>query len=476
MTGQGNDRTTSPRAGANPRGLVLGTLAFGFGLPFLLFSAVLLLSPISRPAMMSAIVRRAGELLGTGWDPDRWSPTGHQLLYGVSVAVLAFVLVNFGAVVSGMTVWWEMRVSSRMQSRVGYNRVGAGGFFQWVADAVKLLFKEDLVPADADHALFRAAPYFVLVGFALVFVALPFGESLVAADLDVGVFYVVSVTALVVIGILLAGWSSNSKWALFGGMRSAAQVISYEIPAGLAILVPVLLAGTLSLQGIIRAQGPWPWDWFVFATPAGPLAFVVFFVAQLAEGNRTPFDLPEAESELVAGYLSEYSSFRFALYFLVEFGNLWVMAALSVALFLGGWQVPFAGPEVFAAARGAGELPALAWWGLQVISMAVFALKTLLMVNLIVWIRWTLPRIRVDQMMVMCWKYLVPVALFDLLGTATWMVVFPQGAPIVTRALCAFAAVMILLFAWRVVFHLRRAGLSRGELSFNPLSTARIPG
>jgi len=421
MTGKKkHDRT--PRIGANPRGVVLGTLAFGFGLPFLLFSAVLVLSPISRPAMMTALVKKLGELTGTGWNPDTWSATGHQLLYGASVALLAFILVNFGAIVSGMTVWWEMRVSSRMQSRVGYNRVGAGGFFQWVADAVKLLFKEDLVPADADHALFRAAPYFVLTGFALVFVALPFGESLVAANLDVGVFYVVSVTALVVVGILLAGWSSNSKWALFGGMRSAAQVISYEIPGGLAILVPVMLAGTLSLQGIIRAQGPWPWQWFVFASPAGPLAFLVFFVSQLAEGNRTPFDLPEAESELVAGYLSEYSSFRFALYFLVEFGNLWVMAALSVCLFFGGWQVPFAGPETFQRAMGTGALPGLGWWGLQILSMMVFATKTLLVVNLIVWIRWTLPRIRVDQMMTLCWKYLVPFAFVALLVTLLWQI------------------------------------------------------
>jgi NADH-quinone oxidoreductase subunit H len=453
MTGKRHDRT--PRIGANPRGLVLGTLAFGFGLPFLLFSAVLLLSPLSRPAMMTALVKRLGELTGAGWNPETWSTTGHQLLYGASVAALAVVLVTFGAVVSGMTVWWEMRVSSRMQSRVGYNRVGAGGFFQWVADAVKLLFKEDLVPADADHALFRAAPYFVLVGFALVFVALPFGESLVAADLDVGIFYVVSVTALVVVGILLAGWSSNSKWSLFGGMRSAAQVISYEIPAGLAILVPVLLAGTLSLQGIIRAQGPWPWQWFLFATPAGPLAFVVFFVSQLAEGNRTPFDLPEAESELVAGYLSEYSSFRFAIYFLVEFGNLWVMAALSVTLFLGGWQIPFAGPEVFAAARGADALPGPGWWGLQVLSMIVFAAKTLLMVNLVVWVRWTLPRIRVDQMMTLCWKYLVPFAFGALAVTLLWMILESQAPAvrmttgIVLFSLGGLVAAAFLRRTWR---------------------------
>jgi NADH-quinone oxidoreductase subunit H len=366
-----------------------------------------------------------------------------------------------------MTVWWEMRVSSRMQSRVGYNRVGAGGFFQWVADAVKLLFKEDLVPADADHALFRAAPYFVLVGFALVFVALPFGESLVAANLDVGVFYVISVTALVVVGILLAGWSSNSKWALFGGMRSAAQVISYEIPGGIALLVPVLLAGTLSLQGIIRAQGAWPWQWFVFATPAGPLAFLVFFVSQLAEGNRTPFDLPEAESELVAGYLSEYSSFRFALYFLVEFGNLWVMAALSTALFLGGWQVPFVGPEDYAAAFGHGELPGIGWWGLQILSMGVFAVKTLLVVNLIVWVRWTLPRIRVDQMMTLCWKYLVPFAFAALVVTMFWQLLVarvPAVQPATGLVLTVLALVLGTAFVRKTLRNVATAG-DRVDLS-----------
>ena len=186
------------------------------------------------------------------------------------MAVLALILVTFGAVVSGMTVWWEMRVSSRMQSRIGYNRVGAAGFFQWIADAVKLLFKEDLIPAEADKLLFRAAPYFVLTGFALTFVALPFGESLIAADLNVGIFYITAVTALVVVGILIAGWSSNSKWALFGGMRSAAQVISYEIPSGLAAMVPVLMAGTLSMQGIIRSQGAWPWQWHAFTNPFAP--------------------------------------------------------------------------------------------------------------------------------------------------------------------------------------------------------------
>ncbi|HYD42326.1 MAG TPA: complex I subunit 1 family protein [Anaeromyxobacter sp.] len=407
---------TSPAARRRARAVLGLTLAVGVGLPGLLFGLIVALTPLRTVV------------------PAGWSEGQVFLLHAVGLAVLAVVLVTFGAVVSGITVWWEMRVFARMSSRVGYNRVGAGGFLQWVADAVKLLLKEDLVPADADAVLFRAAPYFVIVGFALTFVVLPFGESLVAADLNVGVLYVLSVTALVVVGILIAGWSSNSKWSLFGGMRSAAQVISYEIPAGLAAMVPVLMAGTLSMQDMIRAQGAWPWEWNVFTNPFALVAFVVFFIAQLAEGNRTPFDLPEAESELVAGYLSEYSSFRFAIYFLVEFGNLWVMSAIAVTLFLGGWQVPFVGPEVYAAARGApGSIPGAGWWGLQVLSMVVFVVKTLAVLNLIVWIRWTLPRIRVDQMMSLCWKYLVPFAFACFVGTLFWQLLV-TAAPWAARA------------------------------------------
>jgi NADH-quinone oxidoreductase subunit H len=411
------------------RSVVLITLAVAVVLPVALFGAILVLSPLTKPKMLGALV---DVVAGAGtW--ASWGKSGQVGAYAIGAAVLGFMLLNFGAIVSGSTVWWEMRVSSRMQSRIGYNRVGAGGFFQWIADAVKLLLKEDLIPADADQVLFRAAPYFVLVGFALTFVALPFGESLIAADLNVGIFYLIAVTALVVVGILLAGWSSNSKWALFGGMRSAAQVVSYEIPAGVAIMVPILMAGTLSMQGIIRAQGPWPWQWFIFTNPFGLVAFVIFFISQLAEGNRTPFDLPEAESELVAGYLSEYSSFRFALYFLVEFGNLWVMAAVATTLFFGGWQIPFVGPEQFAAAKGVGPLPGAAWWGLQALSLVVFVVKTFVLLNVIVWIRWTLPRIRIDQMMSLCWKYLVPFAFLAFVGTLLWVVLVAQ-APVVAQA------------------------------------------
>jgi NADH-quinone oxidoreductase subunit H len=444
----------SPKTKLSPRAVVLITLAVGLGLPAALFGAVLFLSPVTKPLMVDWFVRAV-----LGHDPATWPYT--RLVYGLLIGLLAFVLINFGAIVSGMTVWWEMRVSSRMQSRIGYNRVGAAGFFQWVADAVKLLLKEDLIPAEADALLFRVAPYFVMTGFALTFVALPFGESLIAADLNVGIFYLISVTALVVVGILLAGWSSNSKWALFGGMRSAAQVVSYEIPAGIALMVPVLMAGTLSMQGIIQSQGAWPWQWHAFTNPACTVAFVIFFVSQLAEGNRTPFDLPEAESELVAGYLSEYSGFRFALYFLVEFGNLWVMAAVAVTLFLGGWQLPFVGPEAYAAAKGSGAFPALPWWGLQLLSMVVMALKTVVVLNVIVWVRWTLPRMRVDQMMNLCWKYLVPWAFAAFVFTLFWQILVaraPALSPVTGLVLNGAFVVTLVLFGRQVKANLAAAG------------------
>jgi len=398
-----------PTSAYAPRGtsklMVAITLAVALTVPFLFPLLILLATPYGNAA---GVARILGAL---GVEP---TPLATDVATAALLLVVALLVLNFAAIFSGMCVWWERRIAGRMQSRIGPNRQGLGGFLVWIADAVKFLLKEDLCPADADKWLFRSAPYFVLTGFALTFVVLPFGHSIAVTDLNVGLFYITSVTALVVVGILVSGWSSNSKWALFGGMRSAAQVISYEIPAGIAVFVPVIMAGTLSLQGIIRAQGAWPWEWFLFTNPVGPVAFLILFTSQLAEANRTPFDLPEAESELVAGYLSEYSGFRFALFFMVEFGNIWVMCALATTLFLGGWQIP----GVSAAAIDAMDGPA--WWGMQLLSMVVFAVKTLLLVNVVIWLRWTLPRIRVDQMMSLCWKYLVPAGFVCLVFTLFW--------------------------------------------------------
>jgi NADH-quinone oxidoreductase subunit H len=429
----------APLPKRTPRWLFGLTVAVAVGLPTGLLAALLVLLPVAKPAMLDALLRQQGI------DPATWA--WRDLVYAGALFVVGLVLFTWGAIFGGIGTWLERKIAGRMQSRIGPNRAGAGGFLIWVADAVKMLLKEDLVPGEADHLLFRIAPYFGVVGFLLTFVVLPFGESLIVSDLNVGIFFITSITALVVVGILVAGWSSNSKWALFGGFRSAAQVISYEIPAGISLMVPVLMAGTLSMQGIIRAQGGAPWNWFLFRNPAGLIAFFIFFISQLAEANRTPFDLPEAESELVAGYLSEYSGFRFGLFFLVEYGNLWVMAATAVTLFLGGWQIPGIHADAYLTARGTGAFPALAWWGLQAASMAVFTVKTVFLVLVVLWIRWTLPRVRIDQMMDLCWKYLVPASFACFVFTLLWqmLVVVAPKVELVSGVVLSLAALAVVL-------------------------------
>ncbi len=409
--------------------------------------------------MQSALDSLVRSLFGV--EPSTWRWT--QLVYVGAMLAAGLAGASFAAIFSGLLSWWERKVAARMQSRLGPNRAGPHGVLICLADAVKLLTKEDLVPKDADRVLFRSAPYFVVAGVVLTFAALPFSHRIVAADLDLGLFYILAVTALVVVGILLSGWSSNSKWALFGGMRSAAQVISYEVPAGLAILVPVLMTGTLSMQGLIRAQGGlqdgswwqvggWPWNWTLFANPMAFTAFFIFFTAALAEGNRTPFDLPEAESELVAGYFTEYSGMRFSYFFLAEWANVWVMSAIAVTLFLGGWQLP--GVSLAALANG-GFL-------LEAVSLVVFAAKTLLLVNVVVWLRWTLPRVRVDQMMGLCWKYLVPAGLSLVLLTAVneWFWFGTSPAALQLAHLVFFVAAGVVpgaLFARETARNLRLA-------------------
>jgi NADH:ubiquinone oxidoreductase subunit H len=343
-------------------------------------------------------------------------------------------------VLAGLIVTWERKVSAAMQSRIGPNRVGPRGWLQWLADGVKLLLKEDVIPTAADARLFRAAPYLAFLGLFLTFIVLPFSRTLIVADLDVGILFLLSVTSLVVVGILIGGWASNSKWSLLGGMRSAAQIISYELPAGMALLTLVATTGSLRTQAMVAAQGAAPWDWFLFRTPFTLIAFVIWFISALAEGNRTPFDLPEAESELVAGYFTEYSGFRFSLYPLVEWVNLAVIGAVGTALFLGGWRVPFVTPEMMAGS-----------WLWDLLGFFVFAIKDVAMIFVIIWIRWTLPRFRVDQMMALCWRYAVPWSMACLLGTLAWVWLVPAGVDRVARVvLFAIVAGGGLWFALRV--------------------------
>ena len=368
------------------------------------------------------------------------------MFFFAAVVVLGFILplVTF-------TILIERRVWSRIQSRIGPNRVGPQGLLQTLADGIKNILKEDVIPDAADRPLFAFAPYLLIWGFMATFVVIPFSSALIIADLNVGILYITAIVALSAVGVLMAGWASNNKWSLLGGIRSAAQLVSYEIPAGLSLLPIVLLTGTLSTQGIIQAQGWAPWDWFAFHSPFTFLAALVFYISALAEANRTPFDIPEAESELVAGFTTEYSGFRFSLFPMAEWGSLYVTGALMTVLFLGGWQIP----------TGWTNNAVL----LNVAQFTVFFFKAYFWVFIAMWIRGTLPRIRVDQMMSLCWKYLVPISFVNLIGTAVWMVIWPEGNQFVPYLMLLGTLAVSVIFFRRVLYHLRRA---KPELYFNP--------
>ncbi len=315
-----------------------------------------------------------------------------------SVVVLVFLLVCVL-----FLVWLERKVSAHMQDRLGPMYVGGWhGWAQTIADALKLLMKEDIIPAEADKVLYRIAPVLVFVAAFAALVVVPFGVQSIVSDLNIGVLYVVAITSLSVVGIIMAGWSSNNKYALYGGMRGAAQIVSYEIPAAMAIMTVVLLVGSLSMQDIVRAQAGGIQHWFLFRNPFTFLAFFVYFFCSLAEVNRTPFDIPEAESELVAGYHTEYSGMRFAFFFLAEYANMIVVAGVATTLFLGGWtQV----------------LPAR-WVAHQLIPGPIlFTIKVMILIFVQMWLRWALPRLRVDQLMYVCWKVMLPFSFVLLLGS-----------------------------------------------------------
>lgn len=302
----------------------------------------------------------------------------------VAVAVMAFSLA-------------ERKVAGFMQSRYGPMYVGGWhGILQPIADGIKFLLKEDIAPVNADQALWRAAPVVVFTGAFLSFVVLPFGPSFVGAKLDVGLFYTFATSSLVVIGIIMAGWGSANKWSLYGAMRGASQVISYEIPLAISVLPVVIATGTLNLGVITEAQAGWIWRWHVFH-PLLLASFLVYLVAALAEVNRIPFDLPESESELVAGYHTEYTGMKFAFFMLGEYADMFAVSAIAVTVFLGGYHsgVPVVDKVVPAP--------------------LIFLTKSVLMVFVMMWLRWTLPRLRVDQLMNVCWRVLLPIILGILL-------------------------------------------------------------
>jgi NADH-quinone oxidoreductase subunit H len=337
-------------------------------------------------------------LLMPGWVTDLfsnfWVSLGGKLLIVALMIPLVGMVIGFA----------EMKLSAKMQYRIGpYFAGGRWGWAQLIADGVKFFQKEDIVPTDADRPVFKSAPILVLVGTVALFVVIPFGPNLIFRDLDVGVFYVLAISSLSTIGVLMAGWSSANKYSLIGGLRAAGQLIAYELPLVLAVVGPVILAGTMSMQGIVGAQVDSGYPYVIVQF----VGFGIFMIAALAELTRIPFDMPIAESELVMGYLTEYSGFRFLFFFLAEFANMFTMSAIAVTLFLGGWWLPGIPTD---ALEFAGPLILLG--------------KTFLLVFVMIWFRWTFPRFREDQLQGIAWKWLVPLALLNIAVTATFKVLF----------------------------------------------------
>jgi len=311
----------------------------------------------------------------------------------VVVGLLAFVCI-----VAIIGIWGERKVSGRIQSRLGPMRTGVWhGWAQSLADGLKFVQKEDLIPRDADRPLFRLAPYIALVPAFCAYLALPFGVGWVFRGSDVGLLFVLAMLAIEVLGVIMAGWASNSKWSLYGDMREGCQLVSYEIPMGLSLLAAVVATGSVNLIDLGQAQSTW-FSWLIFRNPFLFLAFFTYYVASLASCKRSPFDLPEGESELVAGFHTEYSGFRFVMFFFAEYVAMFAVSALATIIFLGGWNSPVGGPS----------------------SPLWFVLKSTFLVWVQMWIRWTLPRIRIDQVMHACVKYLLPFTLLLFLGSSLW--------------------------------------------------------
>jgi len=323
----------------------------------------------------------------------------------------------------------------------------APGVMIFLADGMKLIMKEDIIPDPADKPLFKIAPTIVLAAAMGALAVLPYSDAWYVCDFNIGVFYIAAITSIEVLGILMAGWASNNKWALLGGMRSAAQIVSYELPVALAILTGITISGTLSMQGMTYDQfgyaangsamsSGWFWQWNIFH-PAMFILFPVYFLSALAECNRTPFDIPEAESELVSGYHTEYSGMRFGFFFMAEYAMMCVTCAIAVTLFLGGWSTgigfvekalmatyKFNGQDVIGPQFVNGTMvhaPEFAWYG-TLIHLGMFCIKTYFLVFIMMWIRWTLPRFRVDQMMTVCWKKLIPLSMLCFTGVCVWQI------------------------------------------------------
>src|SRR3954468_23842783 len=361
---------------------------------------------------------------------DPGQPVDALTLVIYSLGIVAAAFLPFVSVVAMFSIWAERKVAGHIQSRLGPNRVGPIGILQSLADGAKPILKEDLIPKDADRFLFRLAPYLAFAPVFAAFVALPFGPELTFEPrLNVGVFYVLAVLSVEVMGVILAGWASNNKWSVYGAMREACQMVSYEIPLGISIIIGIMTAGTLNMVALGHLQGGGIHTWLVFRNPFTLLAFFVYFVASLASNKRAPFDLPESESELVAGFHVEYSGLRFSFFFFAEYAAMFVVGGIQAALFLGSWNDPFGligyYYHQFSAAPDEHTVGLIV---LNLLGAGMFVSKALLIVFVQMWIRWTLPRPRIDQVLYACVKVLLPMACVLLLGAALWQLLLPEMA------------------------------------------------
>lgn len=340
-----------------------------------------------------------------------WEHFGVNLWTVLAVISLPLMFVLVYALIAILA---ELKVSAWIQERVGPMRTGPYGILQPVAEVIKLIQKEDITPDQSSKLLYNLAPFIIFTGAYAAFAVIPFSESFVPAGIDVGLFYVFAIGSISAMGIVMGGWASSNKYSLMGAMRSVSQLISYEIPAAMAILSVVVLASSMNMQEISRAQSGYFWNWFIFGGPGDwtkifviPFTLgltIIYFIASLAETNRVPFDIPEGESELVAGFHTEYSGMKFAMFFFAEYANMFVVSAILTTIFLGGWNSPF------------GDFMQGPWWGAM-----WFILKAFFIVLIQIWIRWTLPRYRVDQLMYLGWKVLLPLSFICFLAISLFV-------------------------------------------------------
>ncbi|MEW6670967.1 MAG: NADH-quinone oxidoreductase subunit NuoH [Thermodesulfobacteriota bacterium] len=367
------------------------------------------------------------------------------------IAITGIIL--FVSLVSMIGIWGERKISGRLQSRLGPMRTGGWhGWAQSLADGLKFVQKEDLIPRSADRLMFRLAPYIALVPAIAAYAAIPFGVGWVYRGMDASLLFVLAMLGIEVLGVILAGWASNNKWGLYGAMREACQLVSYEIPMCMSLLVPVMTVGSIDLLELGKAQSGGWFDWLIFRNPFIFLSFFSYYIASLASCKRAPFDLPEGESELVAGFHTEYSGFRFTIFFFAEYAAMFIVSALATIIFLGGWNSPF------------GDLTGGPLW---------FTAKSGMLIFIQMWVRWTLPRIRIDQVMHACVKYLLPFTMLLFVGSSLWQLFISQTyvafALFLRYVLGAFALgilgiVMVAFYVVWAVFGYMNSPLMVGRL------------